>query len=142
MLKRDKEIMGKKWGELGTELQGLLLLTASAVDGATCNEPEETMECIIDLNRDLSINGKIIKGEEEDEIIIEDDAIIYSPNLVSLYAPQKRWQKKVGLIAKSYKLNIKIVERFSAACNKAGTTQAKQLTKMMEEFSTEELGEE
>jgi hypothetical protein len=52
----------------------------------------------------------------------------------SKYKPQERWQNKVGLISKSYKLNEKIVSDFAKACNTHGTSQAKQLTLMMTDF--------
>lgn len=48
--------------------------------------------------------------------------------------PQDRWQKKVGLISKSYKLKKELVEQFSMACKKAGISQAAQLSKMMQKF--------
>lgn len=47
----------------------------------------------------------------------------------------ERWQKEHGLISKSYKLNKKTVEEFALACQKANISQAKQLTKMMQEFT-------
>lgn len=53
------------------------------------------------------------------------------------YKPQERWQKKAGLISKSYKLNQEVVNSFADACNKKGTSQAKQLTLMMKEFIIE-----
>jgi hypothetical protein len=52
----------------------------------------------------------------------------------SKYKPQERWQNKVGLISKSYKLNEKIVNDFAKACSAHGTSQAKQLTLMMTDF--------
>lgn len=51
--------------------------------------------------------------------------------------PQARWQAKAGLISKSYKLQKDLVDDFARACEKAGTTQAKQLSKMMESFVNE-----
>nr|DAP18384.1 MAG TPA: hypothetical protein [Caudoviricetes sp.] len=48
--------------------------------------------------------------------------------------PQDKWNAKVGLISKSYKLKREVVETFAEACNKAGVSQAGQLTKMMTEF--------
>lgn len=53
---------------------------------------------------------------------------------------QDRWQKKVGLISKSYKLNKSLVEAFSEACEKADITQAKQLSKMMQDFVDAQRG--
>ena len=46
----------------------------------------------------------------------------------------KKYEAKVGLMAKTYKLKRELVEQFAEACEKAGTSQAAQLTKMMKEF--------
>ena len=46
----------------------------------------------------------------------------------------RKYEAKVGLISKSYKLKREVVEAFAEACNKAGVSQAGQLTKMMTEF--------
>lgn len=48
--------------------------------------------------------------------------------------PQDKWNAKVGLISKSYKLKREVVEAFAKACNEAGVSQACQLTKMMTDF--------
>lgn len=48
--------------------------------------------------------------------------------------PQDRWNRKAGYVSKSYKLKKAIVETFADACEKAGVSQASQLTKMMQEF--------
>lgn len=48
--------------------------------------------------------------------------------------PQDRWNAKVGLISKSYKLKKDVVEQFAEACERAGVSQAGQLTKMMLDF--------
>lgn len=47
---------------------------------------------------------------------------------------REKYQKKAGYISKSYKLKKAIVDEFALACERAGTSQAKQLTKMMEDF--------
>ena len=46
----------------------------------------------------------------------------------------QKYHQKIGLISKSYKLKQELVERFAAACEKAGVSQAAQITKMMQEF--------
>lgn len=53
----------------------------------------------------------------------------------------KKYQEKVGMISKSYKLRIDIVQRFAEACEKQGVSQAAKITEMMNEFikSTEKL---
>ena len=46
----------------------------------------------------------------------------------------QKYQEKVGLMAKTYKLNRKVVEEFAKACKRADISQSAQITKMMEEF--------
>ena len=46
----------------------------------------------------------------------------------------KKYQEKVGLISKSYKLKKEIVEQFAEACQKVGVSQAGQISEMMKEF--------
>lgn len=45
-----------------------------------------------------------------------------------------KYQKKVGLIAKSYKLKKELVEEFAKVCEKQGIAQSAQITLMMQEF--------
>jgi hypothetical protein len=45
-----------------------------------------------------------------------------------------KYEKKVGIIAKSYKLKRELTEAFAEACEKAGVSQAAQISKMMQEF--------
>ncbi|MEW4411544.1 hypothetical protein [Clostridium sp. AN503] len=49
--------------------------------------------------------------------------------------PQDKWNAKAGLVSKSYKLKRELVEQFAEACDKAGVSQASQLTKMMTAFA-------
>ncbi len=56
--------------------------------------------------------------------------------------PQDKWNAKAGLISKSYKLKRELVEQFAAACDKAGVSQAGQITRMMEKFIEETNQEE
>lgn len=46
----------------------------------------------------------------------------------------RKYEKKAGFVSKSYKLRKEIVDQFAEACDKAGVSQAAQLTKMMKEF--------
>lgn len=46
----------------------------------------------------------------------------------------RKYQQKVGLIAKSFKLRKELADRFAMACEKAGVSQAAQISKMMEDF--------
>lgn len=55
--------------------------------------------------------------------------------------PQDKWNEKAGLISKSYKLKREVVEQFADACDKAGVSQASQLTKMMQEFIKQQNNE-
>lgn len=49
----------------------------------------------------------------------------------------RKYEQKVGYIAKSYKLKRELADQFAAACEKAGVSQAAQLSKMMREFIEE-----
>ena len=49
----------------------------------------------------------------------------------------KKYEKKAGFVSKSYKLRKEIVEQFAEACEKAGVSQAGQLSKMMKQFAEE-----
>jgi len=51
---------------------------------------------------------------------------------------QDKWNAKAGLISKSYKLKRELTEQFAEACEKAGVSQAGQITKMMKEFIDEQ----
>ena len=49
-------------------------------------------------------------------------------------AATTRYQKKKGLISKSYKLDREIAEAFAEACENVETSQAKKLTKLMKRY--------
>ena len=46
----------------------------------------------------------------------------------------KKYEKKAGVVSKSYKLKKELVEEFAEACEKTGVSQAAQLSKMMMKF--------
>lgn len=46
----------------------------------------------------------------------------------------RKYEQKAGWISKSYKLKKEIVEQFAEACQKAGVSQAGQISAMMREF--------
>lgn len=48
-----------------------------------------------------------------------------------------KYQKKIGLISKSYKLKKEVVEAFADACKQAGVSQAGKLTELMKQFVEE-----
>ena len=50
----------------------------------------------------------------------------------------KKYEQKAGFVSKSYKLKRELTERFAEACEKAGVSQAAQLTKMMNAFIEEQ----
>ena len=49
----------------------------------------------------------------------------------------EKYAKKVGIIAKSYKLKKELVDEFADACERIGTSQAAQLSLMMKQFIEE-----
>lgn len=48
-----------------------------------------------------------------------------------------KYQKKVGLTVKAFKIKKSLADDFAAACEKAGTGQAATITKLMERFIEE-----
>lgn len=46
----------------------------------------------------------------------------------------RKYEQKTGWMSKSYKLKKEIVEQFAEACQKAGVSQAGQISEMMKEF--------
>ncbi len=50
----------------------------------------------------------------------------------------KKYQEKIGLIAKSYKIKRSTADAFAKACEKAGVGQAATLTRLMLEFAKEQ----
>lgn len=50
----------------------------------------------------------------------------------------QKYHQKIGLISKSYKLKQELVERFAAACDKAGVSQAAKISELMEQFIMEQ----
>lgn len=46
----------------------------------------------------------------------------------------KKYEQKAGWLSKSYKLRRELVEQFAEACEKAGVSQAGQISEMMKEF--------
>lgn len=49
----------------------------------------------------------------------------------------KKYEAKAGWVSKSYKLKKELVDEFAEACDKAGTSQAAQLSLMMKQFIKE-----
>lgn len=75
-----KDYTGVKWGCLNEAEKEHLLSEASPIDGRTGSKPKKSMECIIDLAYPYSVSGYYQIGECEDEIIIDDNAVIYVSN--------------------------------------------------------------
>lgn len=74
------ELKGKRWGEIPAELQEKLLCGCNPVDGITGSDSKGG-PCIVDLSDGIhSVSGEYVVGayEDEDDIIINDEAIIYS----------------------------------------------------------------
>jgi len=70
-----KYLVGCKWGELKEETRLWFIAGCTCIDAVTCSDVEEG-DCIVDLDFNLSISGRV----EDDEIIIKDDAVIYNPS--------------------------------------------------------------
>ena len=71
-----RNLEGLKWKEL-TEKEKQNLYKVAYVDKD--NVDIKTGECIVDFGESLSISGKVVYGYEEDELLIDDSAVLYNP---------------------------------------------------------------
>ena len=62
-----------------------------------------------------------------------------SPNAQTIAS--EKYQKKAGYITKGFKIKRDVADRFAEACDKAGVSQAGQITSLMEKF-IEEINQE
>lgn len=46
----------------------------------------------------------------------------------------QKYEKKIGVIAKTYKLRKELVEEFAEATKAQGSNQSKELSRMMQEY--------
>lgn len=113
------KLLGVRWGDLKEETKSDLLTNANIWDEVTEGP------CIVDLTEDLSVEGTIIDNEEEKEIIINDDAIIYNPeegilsesnevvfeinNIMTVSEAAEVWGKTEGAIRAAIKAKKLIV---------------------------------
>lgn len=74
-----KNFVGKTWGSLSEAEKKML--GGDAIDARTCNKPDQSGECIVDLAGGLSVPGFYEVGADEDIVTIDDDAVIYDPSL-------------------------------------------------------------
>lgn len=78
------KLIGARWGDLLDITKEDLLERANCINGINGNLVNDG-ECIIDLTNDLSVAGTIV----DEEIIIDDDAIIYNPEDGIILEPKK-----------------------------------------------------
>ena len=135
-----RNLVGMKWGELSAEQQEELLRNSNVVNGAAFETNLKNGDkCIVDLTEPLSVSGTFISNDVEDTIEIDNDAVIYNSQdgIDWKDSRQNKYHERNNLKTFGYKLNKELGENFKKACEKAGVSQAKQLTKMMESFIQE-----
>lgn len=52
----------------------------------------------------------------------------------------EKYQKKAGYMTKGFKIKREVADEFAEACDKAGVSQASQITRMMREFADQVNG--
>lgn len=50
----------------------------------------------------------------------------------------ERYRQKAGIITKNFKLKKELVDRYAAACEKAGVSQTGKIAELMEQFIKEQ----
>lgn len=74
-----EKLIGVKWGDLSEETREFLLEKAFY---------EGTGACVIDLTENLSVAATVVRDEEV-EIIIDDEAILYDPVIGVVFESKK-----------------------------------------------------
>lgn len=75
------------------------------------------------------------KGESLDQVMLDVmQEALNQPIAVNRYERQERYQKKAGLVSKTYKLNGQVVDAFAKACNERGVALGPTLTELMLQF--------
>ena len=106
------KLVGIKWGKLEKATQEYLLKNCNCVNGAT-GDTAQNGDCIVDLIENLSVAGKIVKGD----IVIDDNAKIYDPigeyendsstfeinNVMTVSEAAEKWGITEGAIRKAIK---------------------------------------
>lgn len=132
-----RNLVGMRWGDLSTEEQEELLSNATPVNGLSSGQGLKNGDrCIVDLTETLSVSGTFISNEVEDSIEIDDNTVIYNSQegISWKESRQNKYHERHNLKTFSYKIDKNLGEDFKKACEKAGISQSKQLTKMMKKF--------
>lgn len=72
-----RDFKGLEWHCLTVQEQKHLLKDCRVIDGSTCSKPTESMFCVVDLEYPYCVDAYYLVGDEENQIIIEQQAIIY-----------------------------------------------------------------
>ena len=72
-----KNLVGKKWGELTHEEKETLKVSGYYPETTRLEVGEH--QIIVDFENGLSVAGALVVTEDEMEIVINDQAIIYDP---------------------------------------------------------------
>ena len=113
---------------LGVEMKSLIREYADEIVGLTKE----------DQNLVRMVKEYTPKGEEIDQVMMDVMQEAFNqPQTVNRYERQERYQKKVGLVSKTYKLNGQVVEEFAAACKQRGVALGPTLTDLMLNFIKE-----
>ena len=96
---------------------------------------EITSYCQEEQNLLRMVQQYVPKGNQLDKVMQEVlQEALRIPRVVNRYERQERYQRKVGLVSKTYKLNGKVVEDFANACKERGVALGPTLTELMIQF--------
>ena len=80
-----KEFVGKRWGQLSEKQQDELRnMIVDTIDGESYSTVKSG-PCIVDFENGLSVGGYVKTDNDEIEIIIDDNEIIYNPEEGVIY---------------------------------------------------------
>ena len=83
-----KEFVGKKWGQLSEKQQDELRnMIVDTIDGESYSTVKSG-PCIVDFENGLSVGGYVKADNNEIEIAIDDNEIIYNPKDGVIYGSE------------------------------------------------------
>ena len=135
--KERKDIVSAKRGIL-SEIKTFLLLKVEMKSLMKEYTKEISRFSEEDTNLTRMIQEYQPKGESFDQVMqdVMEEAL-HQVVTVNKYERQERYQKKVGLVSKTYKLNGHVVDEFAQACKDRGVALGPTLTELMIRFIEE-----
>lgn len=138
MIAKDQKKVASKKRYILAEIKTFHLLRVEITSMIREYEASKTNLSVEEENLIRMVKNYIPKGEQIDQVMVEVmQEALSQPQHTNRYERQERYQKKVGLVSKTYKLNADVVEQFATVCKQRGVPLGPTLTSLMQAFIQE-----